>query len=73
MCRRNFLRLMRTSSLAADRTPTVVRLPPRIAVCAPPERSRTVVRLVLWVWLLVAAPPDDSWLAALRPILRSAV
>jgi hypothetical protein len=59
---------MTTSSLAADRTPTVVRLPPRIAVRAPPERSRTVVRLVLSVWLRVAAPPpDDSRLAALPP------
>ena len=59
---------MTTSSLAADRTPTVVRLPPWIAVRAPPERSRTVVRLVLWVLLPMAAPPpDDSRLAALPP------
>ena len=64
------MRLMTTSSLAAERTPTAVRLPLRTDTRAPSERPRTVVRLVPCVWLLTAAPPPDDWRVAALPPSR---
>src|SRR5215831_11648461 len=61
---------MMTSSPPADRTPTAVRLRPFTEARAPPERSRMVVRLLPFIWLLVAAwPPDELREAALLPLL----